>query len=99
MALHTEPQSIFEAAARHRTVRIICPRCQRWKTFDPHGLWWLFHRKGWNDRFDRITARFRCTNCRGRIVRVELSTDYPTGDQPPLPPYSEWKRAANSYRG
>ncbi len=28
--------------------------------FDPHALWWLFERRGWNDRLEEVQRRMRC---------------------------------------
>jgi hypothetical protein len=44
-----EPTSLTDAAAPRLVVRPVC-RCGHNMTFDPHGLWWHFHKRGWDDR-------------------------------------------------
>ena len=40
---------IFEAAAWQYGIRATCRGCRHASVFDPHALWWLFERKGWDD--------------------------------------------------
>lgn len=98
MALHTEPRDVFEAAARQHAVKVTCWNCKRTKVFDPHALWWLFERKGWNQSFKMIAERFRCQGCKRRGAAIELVREQPTGAQPVMPDQFEWKRAISRYR-
>lgn len=54
---------IFEAAAWHYTIKPVCGACGHHALFDPHGLWWLFECKGWDDRLTLAAKRFRCVPC------------------------------------
>ena len=45
---------LFDAAVRHMTVQLRCPRCGWTAHFDPHAMWWLFDRKGWDDRISQV---------------------------------------------
>lgn len=42
--------NLFEAAVWHKAIKVTCG-CGHAVTYDPHGLWWLFERKGWDMRF------------------------------------------------
>jgi hypothetical protein len=61
-------------------------------------LWYLFHRKGWRDRFEDVRRRCVCLIClrrRGlkiRNARLELVDEPPTATRLPEPPEPEWKR-------
>jgi len=99
MALHTDPQRIFEAAARQYAVRATCPQCKHSAIFDPHALWWLFERHGWDQRLWKCGARFRCVICKRRGCTIDLVQALPTIDDLPLPDARTWKRAVNRYRG
>lgn len=95
--------TIFEAAAWHYTVRAIC-RCEHFGLFDPHGLWWYFNRKGWDDDLQRARRRLFCSRCchrtgrRVRPVDLTLTRDPPVINLP-LPTQSEWRRALSRFRG
>ena len=94
---------IFEAAAWHYSVKPVCGRCGHHALFHPHGLWWLFQRKGWDDRLSAAARRFRCIPClttEGKLVRqarLYLAKDTPTVVLP-MPDEREWKRALSRFR-
>lgn len=95
--------NIFEAAAWHYAVKVTC-RCGHSATFDPHGLWWRFHRKSWDDYLGKAGQRFWCRQCSTRIGRrvrpVKLELVQQTKDDITLemPDEREWKRAVNRFR-
>lgn len=94
--------NLFEAAAWHKAIRVSC-QCGHTVAFDPHGLWWLFERKGWDMRFPQMRRHFACTLChfdmRGTVrpVRVE-PVDGAADVRLPMPPEREWKRALTRFR-
>src|SRR5687768_9168707 len=45
-------RDLFDAAVRQYGVRLTCLRCGHVRIFHAHALWYHFHRRGWNDRFD-----------------------------------------------
>ena len=88
-------RDLFDAAVRHNTIKVSC-RCGNVGIFDPHALWWLFERRGWNDRLGDVQRRMRCLQCyaakRKRTpAAIELSNENHTR-QLPMPDVSEWKR-------
>lgn len=88
-------RDLFDAAVRHSTIMVSC-RCGNVGIFDPHALWWLFERRGWNDRLGDVQRRMRCLQCyvakRKRTpATMELTSENPTR-QLPMPDISEWKR-------
>jgi hypothetical protein len=96
---------LFDAAAWHYAVKISC-RCGHSAAFDPHGLWWLFHRKGWPDDFRSARAKFWCRRCRestGEKVRPRLLELVRSNSERlitlPMPSEREWKRIVNRVRG
>ncbi|GLT00148.1 hypothetical protein GCM10007897_15320 [Sphingobium jiangsuense] len=95
--------NLFEAAAWHYTVKVIC-RCEHSATFDPHGLWYHFHRLGWDDDLKRACKCFWCRPCahrfgrRVRPIRIELVREPPQISLP-LPTDREWKRIVSRWRG
>jgi hypothetical protein len=96
---------LFDAAAWHYAVKISC-RCGHSAAFDPHGLWWLFHRKGWPDDFRSARAKMWCTRCRrstGQKVRPRLLELVRSKSERlitlPMPSEREWKRIVNRVRG
>ena len=99
------PTSLFEAAAWHYAVKVSCG-CGHFAVFDPHGLFWRFHRKGWPDSLVDAKRRLWCKSCRSslgqkvRPRRVDLVKPY-SGPRItlPLPDEREWKRIINRYRG
>ncbi|MEO9130047.1 MAG: hypothetical protein ABI240_02435 [Sphingomonas sp.] len=90
--------SIFEAAAFHYSVKATCRSCGHGNVFHPHGLWWLFQRKGWDDALRDAPRRFRCIRCGKTGATLALVTDEPTIKRLPMPPAHEWKRAVNRFR-
>ncbi|MGW8202657.1 hypothetical protein ACWGM0_08915 [Sphingomonas bisphenolicum] len=96
---------LFEAAAFHNAVKVTC-RCGHYAVFDPHGLFWRYYRKGWDDNLHEAGKRMWCLVCRassGRKVRprrIDLLNLY-QGTRIMLPPPDEreWKRLVNRYRG
>lgn len=96
---------LFEAAAWHYAVKVSCG-CGHFASFDPHGLFWRFHCRGWPDDFRAVRAKMWCRACRqslGQKVRprrLDLVQPYPR-DMITLtqPDEREWKRILNRYRG
>lgn len=95
---------IFEAAAWHRAVLVTCSRCPHSATFNPHGLWWRFHRKGWDDHLGAARQRFWCRECaraigkRVRPARLELVEERDGDVRLEMPDEREWKRAVGRFR-
>lgn len=96
---------IFEAAAWHYGVKAEC-KCGHSVTFDPHGLWWYFHRRGWSDDLRLACDRMWCVPCsraKGRKVRPARLTLIRSNDADlvklPMPDERDWKRAVNRFRG
>lgn len=93
---------LFEAAAWHKAIKVTCS-CGHLVTFDPHGLWWLFEREGWDMRFADMRRHFACRLCkfegRGTVhpVRVE-PIDGIADVSLPMPPDREWKQAQRRFR-
>lgn len=89
-------------ALHRRTIRLTCPRCGAERRFDAVALWWLFHRKGWNDRLPDAGRRFRCTRCdgAGHLPRpaVAITREPPDAEQPPYPDERTWRRLVSRYR-
>ena len=98
------PTTIFEAATRHHRLMVICTICQHWAVYDPHQLWWLFHRRGWSGIFSDAKKRFGCTQCRlpkgrrPRAAEIVLTDRAVTVNGLPFPDEREWKRALSRYR-
>lgn len=97
------PTTIFEAAAFHYDVKVSC-RCGHSAVFAPHGLWWKFYRKGWNDNFIDARERFYCRTCwmaakgKARPIRIE-SVKQLIVIELPLPDERVWKREQRRFRG
>ena len=96
---------IFEAAAWHYGIRVTCCVCGHSSVFDPHKLWWLFWKKGWDDRLAVARVRFWCRVCGARTgTRVKQADIDLTPDAPPddhgldFPPEAEWKKAVSRFR-
>lgn len=91
-------RDLFDAAVRQRSVRLSCRRCAHVRIFSSHALWWLFHRRGWADRFRDVQRRAVCTIClvhTGEKVRdpeLELVEEPATGAPLPMPSELDWKR-------
>lgn len=94
---------LFEAAAWHYAVRPVC-RCGHGATFNPHGLWWHFQKKMWDDRLKPAREHFWCRRCslqhrkRVRPVRLELVRQSAGDIELTFPPEREWKRAISRFR-
>lgn len=96
-------QDLFDAAARHHTIRLDCPRCKRVVIYDGHAVWWLFERKQWPDRLRDVGRHFYCSTCRKRAAervrpRVSLSEQDPTSLAMAMPDEREWNRALSRRR-
>ena len=91
------PTSFFEAAAWHHFVIVTCRGCGREAVFNPHALWWLFERKGWDGRFRVAAKRFKCERC-GGSAQVTWGRDRVATVPLPMPCEREWKRAVNRFR-
>jgi hypothetical protein len=98
-----EPTSLTDAAALRLVVRPVC-RCGHSMTFDPHGLWWHFQRRGWDDRLPEVRRRFWCIVCvaqwRQKVwpVRIETVNECSATVVLPMPPEREWKRQSRALR-
>ena len=92
--------NLFEAAAWHNQVHVKCTACLHYAIFAPHGLWWLFHCRHWDDRLGAVGKRMRCRfgklPCNGR-GKVSL-TDRPATITLPDPDEREWKRQVSRFR-
>ncbi|MGF7150093.1 hypothetical protein FHS96_003751 [Sphingomonas zeicaulis] len=93
---------MFDAAVRHRTIRLECPRCRRVAVYDPHAIWWLFERRHWPGGLRVVGRHFHCRQCReqsGERVRprVSASRDAPTHELP-MPSLQQWHQALRRHR-
>ncbi|WP_318248332.1 hypothetical protein [Novosphingobium percolationis] len=94
---------IFEAACFHQAIKPVC-RCGHASTFNPHGLWWLFQQRHWDDRFAEARLHFWCRVCgirtRRKIMSVRIETAKPSAVDVilPWPDEREWKRAVRRFR-
>ncbi len=97
-------RDLFDAAVRHRGIKLTCRRCGHEKIFNAHALWWHFHKKGWKDRFHEVERRCVCTVCwyrgghRVRHPDLELVEEVPCDARLPMPPELEWKRECRRRR-
>ncbi len=95
-------RTLEQCALYRRTLRLTCPRCRHVRVFDAVALWWLFHRRGWNDGLSAMAQRVRCSLCdkQGHVTRprIVIGRDEPTGEQPPYPDAATWKRLVSRYR-
>jgi len=89
-------------ALYRRTITATCPACGDVRRLDAVALWWLFERRGWDDRLPGAFRRLTCQPCRdnGRKVhrRAEITRDVPDLDQPPYPDQRTWRRIVSRYR-
>lgn len=91
-------RDLFDAAVRQRSVRLTCKRCSHETVYASAALWWLFEKKGWQDRLRDVPRRFYCRLCqmrygqRVRMPKLELVSDPPTATDLPLPSELDWKR-------
>jgi hypothetical protein len=102
---HYRPfRHITDCALYHENLRVTCPRCGNSKVFSSHALWWLFHKRRWDDALRSAGRRFRCLVCDGArgqaraTAALTITRDNPTGPQPPMPDEREWKRLVNRQR-
>lgn len=98
-----QPTCIFEAACWHYAVQPVCS-CGHKSTFDPHGLWWLFECRRWDDSFAKARERFWCRFCAARFkkkyraARLEVVKRSACDMTFPMPDEREWKRAVSRFR-
>ena len=91
-------RDLFDAAVRGHTIKLTCWSCGHVRILHAHALWWMFHGRGWPDRFKDLQSRCVCVPCRTernviiRNPKLELVHEEITGDPLPLPPLGEWKR-------
>jgi len=97
------PTDLLEAATLKKSVMPVC-RCGHSARFEPHGLWWHFERRGWDDRLLAARMRFWCRMCcsrhrrRQRPERLDLVA-WMEGDlELPWPDERTWKRAVSRLR-
>lgn len=97
------PATVFEAAALHYSIKVFCGRCPNTVVFEPAGVWWHFHRRGWSDGLGDARKRFWCTQCalggvaRARPKRIEAVRERYQKALPP-PDDREWKRHTRRFR-
>jgi hypothetical protein len=88
--------SMFEGAAWHYCIVVICRRCAHEAVFDRHGVWWLFHRNGWDGGLSGAARRFKCAKCGAGAFLTWDRTKEPTVELP-MPDAREWKRALSRF--
>jgi len=95
---------IFEAAAWQYAIKVRCTACGHSAIFDPHALWWLFQRRGWDDRLTEASKRFYCSaclskkQCRVHRAQIDLIRETVTVHGLAMPDEASWKRALNRFR-
>lgn len=92
------PNTLFEAAAFHRTIAARCPSCGREAVFHGAALWWLFQRKQWSSHLSDVPQRLRCMSCNQVGVPIRVGREAPTVLNLPMPSDHEWKRAVSRFR-
>ena len=91
-------RDLFDAAARHKSVKLTCVRCRHANILSAAALWWLFQRNGWKDRFGDVRRRCVCLYCwrrHGFKIRnpvLELVDEAPRDLTLPMPSELDWKR-------
>lgn len=102
------PTQIWEAAAMHRPIEVTCQQhgCPRRAVFDPHCLWGLFYKRGWDGHFAAARNRFYCRRCSERFrMRVKNATMRPVDGRVevthrlPWPSERDWKNFLSRHRG
>ena len=94
---------LTEAACWQSSIEAVC-RCGHSAIFDPHGLWWWFRQRSWDDSLTAAIGRFWCRRCvknighRVRPIRLNLVPGSDADIQLPLPPQREWKRVVKRMR-
>lgn len=97
------PTNLFEAALWHYALKPVC-HCGHSATFNPHGLWWHFQRRGLDIRLSAVRLRFWCRVCRSkggkrvRPVRIEIVRESAADVKLPFPPEDRWKREVRRVR-
>ena len=97
-------RDLFDAAVRYASIKLTCRTCGHVTIFSAPALWWLFERKGWQDRFGDVRKRMVCLLClheRGLKIRypdLEMVDDPPTETRLPMPSEIEWKREVRRRR-
>lgn len=95
--------SLLEAAALHQGVMPVCA-CGHSAIFQPHGLWWHFQRRHWDDSIGAVRKRFWCIQCQSAKRRkitpqmVDLVKETASAIALPMPPNDVWKRVQRSLR-
>ena len=95
---------LFEAAAWGYAIKASC-RCGHFALFNAHGLWWHFHRRGFDDDLRRAREKLWCRPCRQRISQkvrpraLELVRPEQQMINLPMPDEREWKRIIGRFRG
>lgn len=98
-----QPTCILEAALWHYAVKPVC-RCGHSSTFDPHGLWNHFDKRGWCDSFPDARVRFWCRVCgvrtrrKVRPVTIEIAKAPKVDVVLPMPDEREWRRIVSRLR-
>ena len=91
-------RDLWDAAVRHKRVKLSCRECRHVSILSASSLWFLFHRNGWKEKFADVRRRCICLIClhrRGRKVRdprLELVDELPTEMRLPEPSEIEWRR-------
>jgi ribosomal protein L37E len=91
-------RDLWDAAVRHKSVKLTCTRCGHSASFPAAALWWHFHRRGWNDRFGPVRRRMVCSVCwyeRANKVRrpvLDLVDEAPSELRLAMPSSQAWKR-------
>lgn len=95
--------NLMEAAAWKVSIEVIC-RCGHRGSFDPHGLWWWFEQRRWNNSLSAAVQRFWCRRCAARLgerlrsTAIRLVRGSDADIELPLPPKREWKRVVKRLR-
>lgn len=91
--------TLFDAAVYQRAIRVRC-RCSHTARLNPYALWWLFYRKGWDQRLKVAKERLKCSRCGWKgFVLIDLVGEEWDKTSLPMPPETEWKRAVRRSRG
>lgn len=85
-------RDLFDAAVRHYAVKLTCTRCRHQRIFDPHALWYHFHRRGRPDWLPDVREKCRCTACGARRPTLDLVHELPTDETLPMPSETVWKQ-------
>jgi hypothetical protein len=85
-------RDLFDAAVRHYTIKLTCTRCRHQRIFDPHALWYHFHKRGRPDWLPDVREKCRCTSCGARRPTLDLVREPPTDETLPMPSETVWKK-------